>query len=170
MARPRVNLVYGSRLGETWRATNIGRLLFTAAQLFERDIIETVHGLGFPDVRIADLVLFRSLDLDGTRLTDLASRASMTKQGMKELVDQAEDLGLVSRCPDDDDGRAKIVKLTPRGLKMMAALHKGVTHARKQMADILGRHSLDVLNEILSEYLRGRGEMALKVGTGRPLA
>jgi DNA-binding MarR family transcriptional regulator len=55
------------------------------------------------------------LDLEGTRITELARRAEITKQAVGQLVTDLEAVGYVERRPDPTDQRAKIVTLTERG-------------------------------------------------------
>ena len=42
---------------------------------------------GYEDIREAHLQVFGTIDWTGTRLTDLAARANMTRASMAELVD-----------------------------------------------------------------------------------
>ena len=55
----------------------------------------------------------------GSRLTELAEQAQITKQSAGFLVDQLERAGLVERAPDPADARARLVALhrgrAPRG-------------------------------------------------------
>ncbi|MFM7005174.1 MAG: MarR family transcriptional regulator, partial [Limnohabitans sp.] len=55
------------------------------------------------------LSITRHLEVGGTRLTDLAQRAGMTKQAMGTLVDQCEAWGMVRRENDPTDARARRV-------------------------------------------------------------
>ena len=52
---------------------------------------------------------------DGTRLTELADRAGVTKQTASLLVAALEREGLVERVPDPEDGRARLIRLSTRG-------------------------------------------------------
>jgi DNA-binding MarR family transcriptional regulator len=52
---------------------------------------------------------------EGSRLTDIAQRAGLTKPTVLAAVDDLQRLGYVERLPDPADGRAKLVRLTPRG-------------------------------------------------------
>jgi DNA-binding MarR family transcriptional regulator len=54
----------------------------------------------------------------GTRITELAERAQMTKQSMGQLVADMERLAFVERIPDPLDGRATLVRLTDFGWQM----------------------------------------------------
>ena len=62
----------------------------------------------------------------GTRLTELARRAGVTKQAMMVVVDELEVRGFVRRTPDPDDGRAKVVRLTARGRTLGAECRRAV--------------------------------------------
>ncbi len=131
---------------------DVGRLLLGAADAFIREKLDVVHAGGFADVTEAHMVLVQNLDLHGTRLTEIAARAGMTKQSMLELVDKAERLSLVERRPDPDDQRAKMVTFTPAGLRMLARLRKGINAAERHMAGTVGAAFLAEMKERLAAY------------------
>ena len=94
---------------------NTTALLGAAYRVLGLRIVEGVRAAGYPQ-RAAHSAVFANIDLAaGTRLTDLARRATMTPQAMGELVDDLERLGYVRRVPDPVDRRAKLVVLTDRG-------------------------------------------------------
>ena len=73
---------------------------------------------GFPDVREGHGCVFGFIDLEhGSRLTDLAERSGLTKQAVGEAVAELERKGYAERVPDPVDGRAKIIRLTDRGME-----------------------------------------------------
>jgi DNA-binding MarR family transcriptional regulator len=80
---------------------------------------------GFGDVAPAHSALLRDIDDDGSRPSDLAAHAGITRQAVTKLVDELEQLDLVHRDPDPDDGRGVIVRYTDRG-------RAGVAIARKR--------------------------------------
>ena len=98
---------------------------------------------GHDGITEALLALFRNLDLDGTRLTDLALRARMTKQSMREQVDRAGAMGLVERVSDLRDLRAKYIVMTPRGLASLGAMRAGVAAAEQHMRESIGAPAFD---------------------------
>ncbi|WP_174285029.1 MarR family winged helix-turn-helix transcriptional regulator [Sphingomonas bacterium] len=138
-----------------WRERNAGRILALAARRFARDLLRFVHERGHREVTQVLLVLFRNLDLDGTRLTTLAARGRMTKQSMRELVDRAEALGLVERRPDPVDRRAKTVAFMPAGLIMLDEMRCGVALAEARFESIVGQPFAHVLRKRLNCYLSG---------------
>src|SRR5437868_4465097 len=92
-----------------WRASNAGRALSNALRRFEERVLGLMGEDGFQETRRSHVNLTRHLDLEGTRITELARRAAMTNAAMTELIDQCELLGLVERMQDPSDGRARIV-------------------------------------------------------------
>src|SRR3954465_7333719 len=95
-------------------------MLGQAYSLLGFRIVDGVIGSGFPQ-KPKHSAVFAQLGPDGARLTDLAKRAAITPQAMGELVDELEQLGYVRREPDPADRRAKLVRLTRLGEKVIAA-------------------------------------------------
>jgi DNA-binding MarR family transcriptional regulator len=64
---------------------------------------------------------------EGLRMVELSRRLLMTGANVTLLTDQLEGERLVRRTPDPDDGRAYLVRLTPKGRRQfetMAAAHQ----------------------------------------------
>jgi DNA-binding MarR family transcriptional regulator len=135
-----------------WRHANMGRLLNNAVARFEARVLELMDERGHAGTRIAQLGLTRNLDVEGTRLTELARRASMSKQAMGELVDQCTELGLVARMADPSDGRARIVKFTRAGLVWLNALGGAIDIAEREMRAELGKAAMDTILKGLAAY------------------
>ncbi|MGC2779915.1 MAG: MarR family transcriptional regulator [Bradyrhizobium sp.] len=140
------------RTGTAWRHANIGRLLNNAVRRFESRVLELMATSGHGETRIAHVGLTRNLDVEGTRLTELARRASMSKQAMGELVDQCSELGLVAREADPRDRRARLVRFTPAGLRWLEAFRDAVDVAEREMRAELGKAAMDAIVQGLSAY------------------
>jgi DNA-binding MarR family transcriptional regulator len=91
-----------------------------ATRQFRAELFRRARAAGATDLREAHLQVFGNIDWGGTRLTDLAARAQMTRPSMNELVDQLEAAGYLERSPDPTDGRAKLVRLTRKGRRAVA--------------------------------------------------
>ena len=94
---------------EAWRQTHLGRLLGHAMRRFdERVLYLMAHNVNVPlalsnlaaraQVGAAHIHITRHLALAGSRLTQLAASAGMTKQAMGDLVDRCEAWGLGVRA------------------------------------------------------------------------
>lgn len=90
-------------------------LMFVAHRYAERRIFEAVHAAGFDDITLAQARVAARVGEDGTRLTELAEQAQVTKQSAGFLVDQLEAAGYVERVPDPRDARARLVRMSGRG-------------------------------------------------------
>jgi len=95
--------------------TPLIRLLDAALDDFAAELTTRVAAAGYSDLRVSHGCVFGTIDPDGSRLTDLAERAHMTKQSVGEVTSELEQRGYVERVPDPSDGRAKIIRLTDRG-------------------------------------------------------
>jgi DNA-binding MarR family transcriptional regulator len=92
------------------------RLLNVAFEQFAEELGRRVAAAGFADLRPGHGCVFGNIDpVHGSRLTELAERANMTKQSVGEVTSDLEERGYVERIADPLDGRAKIIRLTPRG-------------------------------------------------------
>ena len=98
------------------------RLLGVALDQFSVEHFERVAAAGYPDIRPGHGCVFGGIDPEnGSRLTDLADRAMMTKQTVGQVVSDLEKRGYVERVPDPEDGRAKIIRLTAKGREVYFA-------------------------------------------------
>lgn len=142
--------------------------MFAAADQFVRDSLRPAHQNGFDMMTVVLLALTQNLDMDGTRLTTIAQRASMTKASMMELVNKAQALGLVERHPDPDDKRAKIVAFTSRGLQLMETMRQGVALAERRLLAATSKQFVVEMKRQLAAYAAGGGRSPDPVDTRGP--
>lgn len=140
-------------------SVNVGRLLLEAYDLFRKRIVASIEEAGHEDIRLADTKVFRSLDPDGTRITDLADRAGVTKQATSQLVQDLEDRGYVARRPDPEDGRSKRVFLTEAGRDVVRAARAGRRRIEETWSGHLGEEGLTSLRRLLGRLLEAEGAM-----------
>ena len=114
---------------------------------------ERLPGAGFPDIRPPHCQVLRGIEPGGSRLTDLAAAAQMTKQSMGELVDHLEAAGYVERVPDREDARVKAIRLTPRGRHATRAIADIGTQIETEWASKIGRTRLEQLREALAAII-----------------
>jgi DNA-binding MarR family transcriptional regulator len=133
----------------SWRLTHLGRLLGHAARRFDERVLELMaHNVDVPlalsnlaaraQVSAAHIHITRHVALEGSRLTDLAQVAGMTKQAMGDLVDQCEAWGLVTRERDPKDARGRIVRFTETGLAWLKAFRDAVAQAEAEFRQEVG--------------------------------
>jgi DNA-binding MarR family transcriptional regulator len=117
-----------------------------------------VSRCGFKGMTPAFASLIPLLDAEGARSTVLAQRSGVTKQAVSQLVRELEARGYVEQVPDPTDTRAKIVRLTRRGVELRAAC----ADVREQLQDI----AIETLGKARVARLR-RDLMDLGIALGR---
>lgn len=98
------------------------------------------------------------LPLSGARLIDLARSAGMTKQSMRQWVNECEAWGLVARHGDAHDARNRWIRYTPTGLAWQHAWSRATHMAEAEMADELGSAVATVIRLGLESYSAGAME------------
>ncbi len=126
---------------QDWRRLNTGRLLYEGYELYNAALVKALLPSGFPGVRNTHFNLLRHLDADGTRMTDLANRANLTKPAITSLVRACLELELVTVGDSPDDGRERVVRFSPRGLEMMRQVRKALVKIERTLAARLGEES-----------------------------
>lgn len=134
-------------------------LMFIAARAAADRIFNVVHDAGFSDVTIAQSRLLMGIDAEGTRLSVLADRAQIAKQTATALVDKLERAGYVERAPDPSDGRARLVRMTPRAQAALPIARAEEARIEAEWEAHLGtkrmvqlRAALTALREITDRY------------------
>ncbi len=134
---------------ENWRLTHLGRLLGHALRRFDErvlalmardiDVPLALSNLAAKDqVGAAHIHITRHLAVGGSRLTELAASAGMSKQAMGDLVNQCEAWGLVRREADPLDKRARRVVFTDTGLLWLQAFRSAVRQAEDEFRQAVG--------------------------------
>jgi DNA-binding MarR family transcriptional regulator len=129
---------------------NLGLLCFIASRAMETRVMDAVLAAGFDDITIAQARMFARIGPDGTRLTDLAEQAQVTKQTAGFLVNQLERGGYVRREPDPDDARARLVRITPRGQAAVAVAREAESSVEAEWTRHLGRSTAAQLRRALT--------------------
>lgn len=133
----------------TWRLTHLGRLMGEALRRFDARVLALMAGsidvpLALSNLAARDQVgaahihITRHLAVGGSRLTDLALSAGMSKQAMGDLVDQCEAWGIVRREADPYDRRARRVVFTASGLAWLEAFRCAVVQAEDEFRQAVG--------------------------------
>lgn len=152
-----------TELDDRWRASHLGRLLGEALRRFDERVLHLMaHNPHVPlalsnlaarqQVGAAHIHITRHLALQGSRLTELAASAGMSKQAMGALVDQCEAWDLVRREPDPLDARARRIVFTATGLLWLAAFRQAVAQAEAEFRALVGPEVATVVTLGLEAY------------------
>jgi DNA-binding MarR family transcriptional regulator len=129
---------------------NVGYLLAKASQRWNELLHEGFRAAGYPEVRPAyGSVLVPLFEEDGLRMGELARRSRLAKQTMTTMVRLCERDGLVSREPDEVDGRAFRVYLTERALAFRPVAGGVLADLEGRLTAVLSAAGLQMLKQSL---------------------
>jgi DNA-binding MarR family transcriptional regulator len=129
---------------------NTSVLMFIAFRSAEKRIIDAVHRAGYTDLTLAQARIAARIGPDGTRLSDLAEQAQVAKQTATVLVDRLEHAGYVERTVDPADGRARLVRIAPRGAEVIPIARAEEARIEAEWTDHLGVRRMRQLREALT--------------------
>ena len=145
------------------RQAHLGHWLALALQRFDTRVLQLMARNDRVPLALSNLAargsltashihITRHLALQGSRLTDLAQRAGVSKQAMGKLVGQCEAWGLVQRQSDAQDARARRVVFTATGLAWLQAFEEAVTQAETELRAAVGPEVATVIAIGLEAY------------------
>jgi DNA-binding MarR family transcriptional regulator len=139
-------------------------LLHRAAQNMRVALDEAARSHGLAGAR--DWVVLSALS-DGQRQTQLAlaHALGLDKTTMTSLLDRMEAGGLVTRCTDTHDRRARIPAITATGVRVRAEVARARDHMEVALLAAFSPREQELLRELLarlaaaepSEYLKATG-------------
>jgi len=155
--------IEGHQEDDRWRQTHLGRLMGLALRRFDERVLHlmardanvplALSNLAARDqIGAAHVHITRHLSRNGSRLTELAQAAGMSKQAMGDLVTQCEAWDLVRREADPHDARARRIVFTTTGLLWLEAFRQAVTQAQDEFRALVGNEVATVVSLGLEAY------------------
>jgi DNA-binding MarR family transcriptional regulator len=124
-----------------------------------RSIIDELHAelarRGHPHVRPAHGFALQAIGLGGATAAEAGRRLGISKQAAGKTIERLEELGYVHRAGDEQDRRRKLVRLTPRGVEVLALSAMIFDDIRSRWQDALGAPRLAALEEDLQTMVPG---------------
>jgi DNA-binding MarR family transcriptional regulator len=135
------------------RHEHLGWLLVQADRLFAEGVTRAINARGFSGIRLVHIVLVRNIAEHGTRITEIARRAGMTKSATSQLVREFVELGYIRVVPDPEDGRAKVAEYTRSGKGLLAAVVDAIAETEAACAQVIGDDEMQRLKAVLTRLL-----------------
>jgi DNA-binding MarR family transcriptional regulator len=127
---------------------DLATLMFVSYRAMDERVRLAMREAGY-DVTVAQSRIAQRIAEEGTRLTELADRAQVTKQTASLLVAALEREGLVERVPDPADGRARLIRLSARGRDAAEHAKEVVMGVEREWTEHLGAERAERLREDL---------------------
>ncbi|MDA1360180.1 MarR family winged helix-turn-helix transcriptional regulator [Glycomyces luteolus] len=130
-------------------------------QLFAafRAIIDAAHAdlarHGHPDVKPMHGFVFQAIGTSGTTAVELGKRLGISKQAAGKTIAGLEQQGYVERAADPGDARRKLVRLTAKGVDMLAVSARSFDAIQARWAQTIGPERLAALQADLRTLAPG---------------
>jgi DNA-binding MarR family transcriptional regulator len=123
---------------EEKRSRNMRQLLLRASRIVNRHVVQGLHAHGYANLRSTHTTLLSNIDLAGSTVTVTAERAGITKQAMGRLAVELEHAGYIRVHGDPRDARARVLRLTARGKRLMLHSLEVMAELERRYAHMLG--------------------------------
>jgi DNA-binding MarR family transcriptional regulator len=136
---------------ERLKRQSVAQLLFKCARLVNERALERVNQRlrGGPPLRASHTALFPHLSAEGVRGADLAKKLGVTKQAVSQLVTELEEWGVVEQVTDPNDGRAKLVRFTPKGEQGLLQGLAVLGELESELSERIGKRKMGELHTAL---------------------
>lgn len=139
-----------------WRDQHIGRLLLELLKDFQVRSVEQLRELGYEDITLTYINVIATINVNGTRLTDIAKSLDVSKQAAGQMVKELITKGYLARQPDPSDGRATLISFTDKGRRLLSEGHECIGKIESLYEDLLGEERFASLRDVLVELLRSK--------------
>jgi MarR family transcriptional regulator, transcriptional regulator for hemolysin len=140
-------------MSESKAKTDSGNILFRLSRLTRRwrQVLDLeVQSAGLTDATWRPLLHLHLLG-DGIRQKELAASVGIEGASVVRLLDTLVAMGLIERSEDAGDRRAKLLRLTPEGLLVVARIQKTV---RDLDSELLTPFTADEITQLANFVLR----------------
>ncbi|MEV0484579.1 MarR family winged helix-turn-helix transcriptional regulator [Streptomyces sp. NPDC050508] len=111
----------------------------------------TAAGLSLARTKVLQVLELRG----AVRQSILAQDLGQAPRSVTQSIEALEREGLIERTPDPDDGRSKLVRLTPKGAKALTAGTAAGEEALRKVFGPLGHEQLAALDRLLDTIQAG---------------
>lgn len=143
--------------GEKQFKHNLGRDLSFLSRELARGLMDKSVERGHRGLKLNWDTVFLNLDFrEGSRVVDLAQVNGLTKQAMSQIVAEIEQQGYIAKKEDPSDGRARKLKLTAKGKKLIQDSMEAYDELEAELEGLIGREKLATFKDIAAELVRLR--------------
>jgi DNA-binding MarR family transcriptional regulator len=127
-----------------------------------RSLIDDLHAQladrGWRDIRPPYGFVLLAVRDQPTTATDVRRLLGLTKQAASKVLDAMEAAGLVRRRAHADDGRAKLVEITPEGRRLLRDVEAIYAELEAGWAAVVGSERVDALRRDVTAVLRAQND------------
>jgi DNA-binding MarR family transcriptional regulator len=130
---------------------SLRQLLLQRSDWFEDRVLKAAPRFGYRFVTPAMHRLFAHMPSKPVSISELARRLAVSRQAVHQTVAAACRRGIVELIEDPSDARARKVRFTAKGMKMVRSASRVVRSIENDLAGRLGPRDVAALRRILAK-------------------
>lgn len=131
---------------------SLPRLLFNAFRWFDDALRQSLAARNLPSLTYSQSLVMSSLTTKGVRISEIARRLDMTRQGAQKTVAGLETAGLVYTETDPSNSSAKIVRLTKLGFNTIEVAQDIFEQLERELARRVGGPNVTAMRGTLEQH------------------
>lgn len=135
-------------------APRFGRLIGTLARKWRRAVDQNFRDIGLTDATRAPLIALYESPAPAMRQKDLAETLALEKSSLVRVLSQLRDMGLVEWCVDEDDRRAKSIRLSTQGRATASRVLAKSLDVEKTLLEGLSPDEVQLTRQALEKLAR----------------
>lgn len=132
---------------------SIGVLPLIAVRV-QRDLMEATIARGHGGLKMSHAQVLPHIGVEGVRIHELAKLHDVSRQAISATARDLEQLGYVRREPDPSDRRGVLLRLTPRGARLIRDSLEALDGMETSFRAVLGAKRLAHLEKVAGELHR----------------
>jgi DNA-binding MarR family transcriptional regulator len=132
-------------------ASNIalGQRLLNAQQWTFQGVLNLMAERGHAEFTVTHLMFLANLDCGATHAALVARRLGVTRQAVYRTTRELQELDVLALESDPQRRNQKVIRMTPRGLKVVAIARACLDEVEAAIRDRIGHRDFDRLASIL---------------------
>lgn len=127
----------------------LGQLLLNAQQWTFQGVLRLMAERGHAEFTVAHLMFLSNLDCGVTHAALVARRLGVTRQAVYRTTRELQDLDVLVLESDPQRRNQKIIRMTPRGLRVVSVARACLDAVEAAIRDRIGQRDFDGLARIL---------------------
>ena len=132
---------------------------------FHDGLQQSLNKLGWPAFTRPEMLIMMHVQHGAIRPADIARSLRLTRQAVHSTINALVDRGIFELAPDPEDGRIKIIVLTPKGLAIEDDSQRILEQLVQTLSDRIGSQQIDAIRQAFS---RNWGETIVAHVAGGP--
>jgi DNA-binding MarR family transcriptional regulator len=128
---------------------NIGQLLFQKFQLLDDYLLNTLAQSEFGEISKSQSMIFACLGGGDMTISDVAKKLGISRQAAQKTISELVNRELLILRPSQENKSAKIVVLTPEGLRCVKLAQSTFSQIESRICEAVGSEKLKKFRLVL---------------------